>query len=145
MSQTLDLSLKRKNNSDIYVCLCWYSTSWARELGTEGIFPYTEEKKLLRVSDLDKVMNDLKKRLEELTSHREKEAENLVTYSTLVEKCTSKEAVQELIDNINDCRDSIKSWDEDIKDWESIMQTMQFVRSVVEENELDWDLYYYNC
>lgn len=145
MSQTLDLSLKRKGNSNIYVCLCWYSTSWARELDTEGIFPYTEEKKLLKISDLDQIINSLREKIEELTSYREKAVESSVTYSTLVEKCTSKEAVQELIDHINDCKDSIKSWDEDIKDWKEVMQNIQFVRSVADENISDWDLYYYNC
>lgn len=145
MSQTLDFHLKNRDNKELSVDLSWFSTTPARSISGLGIFPYTPESKKLSKEDLDEAIEVISLEIKDCKRYRNRREADAEKYGALIGNSTTKEAVDALLEAIDECTNAISGWNSDIKDWEHVISTLEFIKSVAEENKETWDLYYYNC
>lgn len=145
MSQQLGFILKYNKNPEIKVDLSWFSTTPARTLSCEGIFPYSEDDVLLNKEIFNEYISLINENIQEYVSFRDKCVKERNQYNDLIVKATTKESAKALIEEKDELQSRINSWQEEIDEWENYKTIICLMKSYMEDNEEEWSMYYYNC
>lgn len=147
MSQYLSFELINKTNPEIKIDLGYWCTSIARGISWnfENVFNYTGEKDIkLDINTLKSYIESIHDGVEEYRENLRKEQERKRENTELLLKAQTQVVVDSIKESIDMNEDSIQDWLEEIDTWSRVENKLNFILSVLEENEKDWELTYNN-
>ena len=147
MSQYLSFELINKENPEVKVDLGYWCTSIARGISYnfDGVFRYTGDEDVELDKDtlksyIESVHNGVEEYREQLRKAQESKKEN----TELLLKAQTQVAVDAIKEDINIDEDCINDWMEEIDTWSRVENRLNYILTILEENEKDWELRYNN-
>lgn len=147
MSQYLSFELINKENPEVKVDLGYWCTSIARGISYnfDGAFRYTGDEDVELDKDtlksyIESVHNGVEEYKEDLRKARESKKEN----TELLLKAQTQVAVDAIKEDINIDEDCINDWMEEIDTWSRVENRLNYILTILEENEESWVLKYNN-
>lgn len=147
MSQYLSFELINKANPDIKVDLGYWCTSIARGISWnfEDIFRYTGENDVtLDIDTLKSYIDTLHSGIDEYRENLRKAQDRKKENMELLLKAQTQVVVDAIREDINMDEDSIDDWMEEIDTWTRVENRLNYILTILEENEKDWVLRYNN-
>lgn len=156
MSQYLTISAHHKDDGvDKSIELISYTTTPARRMSSEGIFPYTDEEKVITLEYIQEQIGKIQELLEEQNKFKEKyksikerNIKILIDVNNIKERAKLtdeeiKKSLNTIFENIDNANDIIDNCLEEFKEWKSYIHELNLVCNIAQNNE-DWVLTYSN-
>ena len=147
MSQYLSFELINKANPEIKVDLGYWCTSIARGItyNFDNAFRYTgEDDVVLDIATLKSYIESVHDGVEEYKDDLRKAQERKKENMELLLKAQTQVVVDAIREDINDNEASIADWEEEIDTWSRVENRLNYILTILEENEKDWELRYNN-
>ena len=147
MSQYLTFELINKANPEIKVDLGYWCTSIARGISFnfDNAFRYTgEDDVVLNIETLKSYIESVHDGVEEYKENLRKAQDRKKENMELLLKAQTQVVVDAIREDINMDDASIDDWMEEIDTWTRVENRLNYILTILEENEKDWELRYNN-